>query len=286
MAAQDPRFASPADQHVAPTGAPDAAVDPPEPAVPAIAALTDELVVPTEREAEPAADPGDESRNAAPAQAESRTIGRLADDLLPTLIAHLDASGLGELEVRGAGWRVRLRKPYDRRQPAGIAERRHRAAAAGPAPRVAGGGRPTAPHGPGVPGAGPGTPSAPQQGHVLRPGTLAGGDGNGRPRGGEGASDTAHDRVDPAEPATSPVVGYFGPRDTLSVGRRVRSGDILGWVDCLGIRHEVVSPVDGVVAAIVAEPGEAVEYGQPLARIVPGPAAAPPPGSTTPGAVR
>jgi len=38
-------------------------------------------------------------------------ISKLADDLLPALIAKLASSGLGEIEVREGGWRARLRKP-------------------------------------------------------------------------------------------------------------------------------------------------------------------------------
>jgi biotin carboxyl carrier protein len=38
-------------------------------------------------------------------------IARLADDLLPALIAKLASSGLGEIEVRQGGWKARLRKP-------------------------------------------------------------------------------------------------------------------------------------------------------------------------------
>jgi hypothetical protein len=38
-------------------------------------------------------------------------IARLADDLLPALIAKLAASGLGEIEVREGGWKARLRMP-------------------------------------------------------------------------------------------------------------------------------------------------------------------------------
>ena len=46
-------------------------------------------------------------------QGEGRqVIARLADELLPVLIARLEASGLGELEVREDGWRVRLRRPH------------------------------------------------------------------------------------------------------------------------------------------------------------------------------
>ena len=45
------------------------------------------------------------------------------------------------------------------------------------------------------------------------------------------------------------------------------SGDRLGFVDVLGVRQEVVSPVDGRVGATVVESGEAVEYGQELVRL-------------------
>lgn len=38
-------------------------------------------------------------------------INRLADDLLPALIARLSGSGLGEIEVREGSWKARLRKP-------------------------------------------------------------------------------------------------------------------------------------------------------------------------------
>jgi biotin carboxyl carrier protein len=38
-------------------------------------------------------------------------IARLADQLLPALIARLSTSGLGEIEVREGGWKARLRKP-------------------------------------------------------------------------------------------------------------------------------------------------------------------------------
>jgi biotin carboxyl carrier protein len=40
-------------------------------------------------------------------------ILRLADELLPALIAKLSASGLGEIEVREGTWKARLRKPVE-----------------------------------------------------------------------------------------------------------------------------------------------------------------------------
>jgi biotin carboxyl carrier protein len=48
--------------------------------------------------------------------ADHEAIGRLADELLPALIAKLTASGLGEIEVREAGWKARLRKPAGREE--------------------------------------------------------------------------------------------------------------------------------------------------------------------------
>ena len=45
--------------------------------------------------------------------ADHAAIDRLASELLPALIAKLGATGLGELEVRQDGWRVRLRRPAD-----------------------------------------------------------------------------------------------------------------------------------------------------------------------------
>ena len=67
--------------------------------------------------------------------------------------------------------------------------------------------------------------------------------------------------------ATSPAVGIFQPRPEIRPGSKVRSGDRLGHVDVLGVRQDVVSPVDGIVGATLVEPGDAVEYGQDLVRI-------------------
>src|ERR1035437_10640625 len=52
-----------------------------------------------------------ESEWALQTQRDHEAIARLADDLLPALIAKLAASGLGEIEVREGGWKARLRKP-------------------------------------------------------------------------------------------------------------------------------------------------------------------------------
>src|SRR5665811_1123728 len=50
-------------------------------------------------------------------QQDHDTIARLADDLLPALIAKLASGGLGEIEVRQGGWKARLRKPATAPEP-------------------------------------------------------------------------------------------------------------------------------------------------------------------------
>jgi biotin carboxyl carrier protein len=150
----------------------------------------------------------------------------LAEDILPTLVARLERSRLGELEVRQDGWRVRLRRNPPQadgaEQPAGATA----------APRRADR-KPDRPAGDGQ------ADGRPQQ---LRP-------------------------SDRNSPVTSPAVGYYTPRDGLAVGGSVRAGDVIGHVDVLGVRQEVVAPTDGVVATLEAQSGEAVEYGQTVARV-------------------
>jgi biotin carboxyl carrier protein len=133
------------------------------------------------------------------------SLDRLADEILPALIARLDSSDLGELEVRHGGWRVRLRRDLT---PVALA------------PAMSGG---------------PVTASI-----------------------GGPSQDTARTG------ATSPAVGYFIPNEKTGVGRKVASGDTLGWVEVLGVRQEVVAPRDGTVGRLLAEPGQAVEFGQEL----------------------
>jgi len=55
------------------------------------------------------------------ARRDHESIARLADDVLPALIARLAASGLREIEVREGGWKARLRKPAPTGDPRRIA---------------------------------------------------------------------------------------------------------------------------------------------------------------------
>ncbi len=150
--------------------------------------------------------------------AQSRAlIARLADEVVPALIERLTKSELGELEVREAGWRIRLRRPIQN-------------------------GHVLQPVGPGT-------------AHGHAPGPGAGGAHHSAPR------DTGRGLV------TSPAVGYFTPLGKLEAGSSVRNGDPIGHVDVLGVRHEVVSAVNGALKAYEVQSGEAVEFGQPIARL-------------------
>ena len=172
-------------------------------------------------------------------QRDHDAIARLADDLLPALIAKLAASGLGEIEVREGGWKARLRMPATVNEPrrnAGVAADSHAGAAHA---------------------AGRGAAS-----HARTE------DRDRRPREPEEVAPP--DRI----VAKSPAVGVYQPLRDLTVGMRVRAGDRIGSVNVLGVNQDVVSPVDGIIGSSLAEAGEAVEYGQELVRIeLPEPAA-------------
>ncbi len=78
---------------------------------------------------------------------------------------------------------------------------------------------------------------------------------------------------DESHAVASPAVGYFLFADGLGPGLAIEKGDALGYVDVLGVRHEVRAPRSGTVRNLVAESGEAVEYGQVVIEIEPaGPA--------------
>lgn len=187
----------------------------------------------------PDADPRDPEKRAA----DHAGVGRLADGLVPALIARLASSQLAELEVQEGDWRVRLRRPAaPDPQPARVAsDRSSRAPASGDAhghPRSAGEGR-----------------------RASRPIDGASTNGSGGSKAGSGR-DAATRAV-----ATSPAVGVFQPGSRSKAGTTVRAGDRLGVVDLLGVPQDVLAPADGVVGATLVEAGTAVEYGQELVRL-------------------
>jgi acetyl-CoA carboxylase biotin carboxyl carrier protein len=81
------------------------------------------------------------------------------------------------------------------------------------------------------------------------------------------SGERAGDAAPPPVPVTSPAVGFFVYGDGLGPGQDVAKGDSLGHVEVLGVRHEVRAPRGGTVRNLVAESGEAVEYGQTVVEI-------------------
>ena len=72
----------------------------------------------------------------------------------------------------------------------------------------------------------------------------------------------------------SPLVGtfYAAPAEDaapfVSVGDLVKKGQTLAIVEAMKLMNEIESDFDGKVAELYVENGQAVEYGQPLFRIV------------------
>jgi biotin carboxyl carrier protein len=180
-----------------------------------------------------------------PTAADTAAISRLIDEIMPLLIARFRAGRMGELEVRRAGWHVRVRRPADELAPMAGAATAH-SADAGRRSR----------------GSSSGQGSAGPIGATIGMAAV----GPGRPVDGHGAAPAAGGA---SVIASSPGVGYFATRESIATGSQVRSGDVLGHVDVLGVRQEVVAPGDGIVARWLAEAGEAVEYGQDLVRLEP-----------------
>jgi biotin carboxyl carrier protein len=76
------------------------------------------------------------------------------------------------------------------------------------------------------------------------------------------ASPAAASEIPASVGVASPAVGFFVYAEGLGPGLAVEKGDPLGQVEMLGIRHDVRAPRRGTVRHLVAESGEAVEYGQ------------------------
>jgi biotin carboxyl carrier protein len=87
--------------------------------------------------------------------------------------------------------------------------------------------------------------------------------GTSEPRPPRAAAQRAPEADPRRAVVTSPAVGTFRPG--LAVGSAVRAGDRIAVVDLLGIPQDVTAPIDGTLAEVFAQPGEAVEYGEEVA---------------------
>ena len=71
-------------------------------------------------------------------------------------------------------------------------------------------------------------------------------------------------------PVKSPMVGTFyrcaspGAKPFVELGDTVEQGDTLCIVEAMKLMNEIEADVGGTIKSILAENGQAVEYGQPL----------------------
>jgi len=76
-----------------------------------------------------------------------------------------------------------------------------------------------------------------------------------------------------ARQITAPMVGTFyrkpapDARPFVEVGDTVRVGQVVCIVEAMKLMNEIQSDADGVVAEVLVEDGQPVEYGQPLFRL-------------------
>jgi acetyl-CoA carboxylase biotin carboxyl carrier protein len=77
---------------------------------------------------------------------------------------------------------------------------------------------------------------------------------------------------EPAGPAveaiTAPCVGYFQEgKPKLAVGAKVAQGQVIASISALGIMNDVESPLSGEIVEVLAQAGQAVQFGQPIATV-------------------
>lgn len=72
----------------------------------------------------------------------------------------------------------------------------------------------------------------------------------------------------------SPLVGrfYVAPAEDadafVTVGDSVKKGQVVAIVEAMKLMNDIESEYEGIVAEVLVQNGETVEYGQPLFRIV------------------
>lgn len=87
------------------------------------------------------------------------------------------------------------------------------------------------------------------------------------------AADDAEAGAEGLVVVTSEQVGVFvalsepGAPALVGVGVAVDEGQTIGYVDVLGVAHDICAPEDGVIERLLVHDGEVVEYGQALAEL-------------------
>lgn len=85
---------------------------------------------------------------------------------------------------------------------------------------------------------------------------------------------TAEARSEPAiverYTANAPMVGTFfasptpGTPPFVTIGQQIKKGDVLCIIEAMKIMNQIEADRDGIIAAILVENGQPVEFGQPL----------------------
>ena len=76
--------------------------------------------------------------------------------------------------------------------------------------------------------------------------------------------------ADTGKTINAPIVGVFyaapapDAEPYVSVGKRVRKGDVVCIIEAMKCMNEIQAEEDGEITAVLANNGELVEYGQPL----------------------
>ena len=72
----------------------------------------------------------------------------------------------------------------------------------------------------------------------------------------------------PVAEISATLVGYYQPSDPpIAAGGHVKSGEIIAVITALGLANDVESQVSGEVLEVLVKDGQAVEFGQPIARV-------------------
>ena len=79
--------------------------------------------------------------------------------------------------------------------------------------------------------------------------------------------------IDSSGHIESPLVGVFYEASSedaepfISVGDRIKKGQVVGIIEAMKLMNEVISNVDGIVEEILVENEQTVEFGQLLVRV-------------------
>jgi len=88
-----------------------------------------------------------------------------------------------------------------------------------------------------------------------------------------GASPAAEPVVEEGHLVTAPMIGTYyaapapGEEPFVQIGDEVEVGQVVGIIEAMKIMNEIVADSAGVVAEILVENAQAVEYGSPLIRL-------------------